>query len=144
MGTSLAGPARAAFSDLVEYVRQLALSFRDLENDLGNPAEMTIMLTALEANTELRTQITNLISFEKNANVMNSISLTRVVADVVADYALVNTEDWIGGVTFASIAANATDFTNGGLNSIAQTAQVAGNSQFFKMLLMSLLKHFWA
>ena len=128
MLTTTAGPARIAFGDLVEYVRQLALSFRDLENDLGNPAEMTIMLTALEANTALRTQITNLISFEKNANVMSSILLGRAVADVIADYALVNTEDWIGGVTVASIAANATDFTNGGLNSIAQTAQAAGNS----------------
>ena len=128
MGTTTAGAARTAFRHLVEYVRQLALSFRDLENDAGNPTEMTNMLTALEANTALRTQITNLISFEKNANVMGSISLTRVVADVVADYALVNTEDWIGGVTVASIAANATDFTNGGLNSIAQTAHAAGNS----------------
>jgi uncharacterized protein len=123
---------RPAFEDMMRFVRQLALSFRDLENDAGLNPELATLLTSLEANTGLRTQLTNLIAFEKNANVMSSISLARAVADVNTDYSLVNNEDWIGGVTVASIVANATDFSNAGANTIAETAHAAANSTFLQ------------
>jgi phage tail sheath protein FI len=70
----------------------------------------------------------NLIAFEKNTHVMNSISSARVVGDVVTDYTLLNNLPWIGSVTVASIAANTTDFSNGGANSIAETAKAAATS----------------
>lgn len=128
MAANSAVTARPAFTTMMNFVREVALSLRDLENDIGIPAELTAQLTSLKADTALRTQLTSLIAFEKNANVMNSISTTRVVNDVVTDYTLLNSQDWIGGVTVASIAANATDFTNGGGNTVAQTAQQAANS----------------
>ena len=142
MQATTAAVARPAFRDLVEFVRELALAFQDLENDLGNPSEMTLLLAALEADTALRTQISNLIAFEKNVTVMSSILLTRVVADVVSDYSSLNTEDWIGGVTVASIAAEGTDFSNGGLNSIAQTAQAAGNSPILQTAFETIAEAF--
>jgi phage tail sheath protein FI len=120
--------ARPAFTAMMSFVRDLALSFRDLENDAGNPAEMTLLLTSLEANPGLRTALTNLIAFEKNPGVMNSIALARVVADVENDYASLNTEGWIGGVAVNTITADPADFTNAGGNSIAQTAQAAANA----------------
>ncbi len=123
---------RPAFTTMMTFVEELALSFADLENDPGNPAELIVLLTQLETDTSLRAQITNLIAFEKNVSVMNSISTTRVVADVVTEYTDVNSQDWIGGVTVASIPANVTDFTNGGTNTVAQTAHACANSPFLQ------------
>ena len=128
LAASTAVAARAAFSALMNFVRQLALSLRDLENDAGIPAELQAQLSQLEADATLRVQLANLIAFEKNTGVLNSISATRTVGNVQTDYAILDNEDWIGGVTVASIAANATDFTNGGGNSVAQPAQAAARS----------------
>ena len=132
LAAGTAALVRPAFEDMMHFVRELALSFRDLENDAGLNPELALLLTSLEANTGLRTQLANLIAFEKNTHVMSSISLARAVADVNTDYALVNNEDWIGAVTVASIAADTTDFSNAGANTIAETAHEAANSTFLQ------------
>lgn len=127
MTATSAATVRPAFAALISFVRELALAFRDLENDAGNSSELILQLTSLEDDPLFRTQFISLIAFEKNANVMNSISTTRALADVESDYNALDLEDWIGGVSVASIVANATDFTNGGANTVAQTAQAAAN-----------------
>jgi hypothetical protein len=125
MAATNAAQARPAFAAMMTFVRELALSLADIQDDPATPPELVSLLNTLEADTALQTQFTNLIAFEKNDAVMNSTALGRVVADVEADYTLLDNRDWIGGVTLASIAADTTDFTNGGVNSIAETAQEA-------------------
>ncbi|HLF64388.1 MAG TPA: phage tail sheath C-terminal domain-containing protein [Saprospiraceae bacterium] len=144
LAANTAALARPAFAAMMLFVREIALAFRDLENDAGNPAELIVLLTQLEADTTLRTQLTNLIAFEKNVSVMNSIALARVVADVVTDYAPVNSQDWIGGVTVASIAANVDDFTNGGTNTVAQTAHACANSSILQAAFDEIAQAFTA
>jgi phage tail sheath protein FI len=128
LAATTAATARPAFSALISFARELVLAFQDLEDDAGNPSGMILTLTALEADATLRTQISNLIGYEKNTHVLSSIALARVVGDVVNDYTSIDSQGWIGGVTVASIVANATDFSSGGTLSIAQTAQAAANS----------------
>src|SRR5690606_34754387 len=57
MTTILAGSARIAFSNLMSFVRELALAFRDLENDAENSMELTLQLSNLEANSDLQSQL---------------------------------------------------------------------------------------
>jgi uncharacterized protein len=133
---------RPAFTSMMSFVREVALAFRDLENDLGIPAELAAQLTSMKADTALRTQLTNLIAFEKNTHVMNSIAIARVVGDVVTDYTLLNSQDWIGGVTVASIVANGTDFSNAGGNTVAQTAQQAANSAILQTAFNAIAEAF--
>lgn len=132
LASNNAATARPAFSAMMTFVRELALAFQDIEDDGSNPAELNILLAQLAADTDLHDAITQLIAFEKNTGVMSSIALARAVADVDSDYATIDTEDWIGGVTVASIAANGTDFTNAGANSIAQTAHACANAQLLQ------------
>lgn len=128
LAETTAAAVRPAFTSLITFIRELALAFRDLENDTGNSTELVQVLTTLEADIELRDQITALIAFEKNAGVRNSVSTSRTEANVDTDYASVNNEDWIGGVSTTTIAENGVDYTNSGANSIAQTAHAAVNS----------------
>ena len=128
MNASSDAGARTAFAALMSFVREFALAFRDLEDDAGNSAELSLLLTTLEADTDLRGELVNLIGFEKNAGVMSSILPARAAADVEADYSALDNEDWIGGVTVSSIAADGTDFTDGGANTVAETALAAANS----------------
>jgi phage tail sheath protein FI len=112
------------------FVRELALAFRDLEDDTGNSPELVQALNSLEADTSLQAQLTALIAFEKNSGVMNSIATTRTEANVDTDYTILDNEDWIGGVALSSILTNGVDYTNGGANSVAETAhQAAGSSE---------------
>lgn len=130
MTVTTAAAVRPLFTTLMNFVRQLALSFNAVQNDHNNSSEVTAALNVLEADTLLQAQLRALIAFEKNTNVMNSISTTRTASDVGTDYASLNSQGWIGGVTVtvASVAPDGTDFTNGGTNTIAQTAQAAANA----------------
>lgn len=128
MAANTAALVRPAFTSMMTFVRQLALAFRDLENDAGLHPELVLLLTSLEANTSLRNQLISVIEYEKNIHVMNSIAAARVVGDVVTDYTSLDTQGWIGGGTVLGITANTTDFSNAGANTIAQTAQAAANS----------------
>lgn len=124
---------RPAFDTMLSFAREMALAFQDLEDDPGIPAELATQLASLKANTALRTQITNLISYEKNATVMSSVALGRAIADVEADYASLDTQDWIGGVAVGTIGDDPTDFSNGGVNTIAETAHAAANSTMLQI-----------
>lgn len=129
MAATTAVQVRPLFAAMMDFVRQLALALRDLEDDAGNSPGLVQLLTSLEADTGLRAQLIQLIAFEKNTHVMNSISTTRLEADVNTAYALLNTQDWVGGAAINTILADGTDFTS---PSVAQTAQMAASSAIFQ------------
>ena len=129
--TSAAG-VRPPFTAMMDFVREIALAFRDLEDDPGISTELAEALAALEANTSLQTQITNLIAFEKNTGVMNSISTTRVVGDVDNDYTSLDGEDWIAGEALVDIVSNGIDYTDAGTNTVAETAHAGALSVEFQ------------
>ncbi|MGB8192001.1 MAG: phage tail sheath C-terminal domain-containing protein [Chitinophagaceae bacterium] len=120
-----AAQARPAFDAMMSFVRELALALRDIQNDAGLPPETLALLNSLEADVALRTQIINLIAFEKNEDVRNSTALGRTVGDVETEYTLLDTRNWIGGATVVSIGPEGTDF--GGAN-IADMARAAAAS----------------
>lgn len=128
IAATTAALARPAFDAMMTFVRELAVGLRDVQNDAGLPAETLTLLNSLETDLALRAQIINLVAFEKNANVMNVTTLGRTVADVETEYNLLDTRNWIGGAAVASIGPTGPDFSNGGLNSIAETARAAANS----------------
>lgn len=132
LAETTATAVRPAFTTMMTFVRELTLAFRNLEDDTGNSAELVQLLNSLEADTDLRNQITAVIAFEKNAGVRNSISTTRTEANVDTDYTSVENEDWIGGVATSTIAENGVDYTNSGANSVAETAHEAANSSEFQ------------
>lgn len=126
-----AAVVRAAFSAIVSFVRELALALRELETDPQNSPETVALLTSLEADASLTAQLTNLIAFEKNAGVRNSIGTPAnwTEDDVNAAYDALDNEDWIGGVAVASITADdSVDFTNGGVNGLRETALAAAHA----------------
>jgi len=120
--------ARPAFLAFMSFIREMALAFHDIEDDPGIPVELSVALAALRSDVGLRSQIAFLVAFEKNVNVMDSIALGRQVADVESDYNSLDNEEWLGSVTLTSIAADVSDFTNSGANSIAETAHDAARS----------------
>ncbi len=125
-----AGVVRAAFSALIVFVRALALALRELETHPDNSTELAALLGSLEADATLVEQLTALIAFEKNIGVRNGIDTPANWSedDVIAAYDALDEEDWIGGVTVASIDVDDTDFTDGGANNLRQTALAAANS----------------
>ena len=115
------GPlARSAFAALIKFVRDLALALRDLEDDAGNSPAMIHVLTGLEANTALRTQIINLIAFEKNQHVRASVAAGRLETHVDTEYAALDTQGWVAGAAINTIGPNGTDFSGGSIQATAQ------------------------
>ncbi|GAA0560474.1 phage tail sheath C-terminal domain-containing protein [Chitinophaga japonensis] len=125
-----ANDARMAFGLLVNFVRLIALSFPDLEDDAGNSPELTARLAALKATAALRTGLTQLLAFEKNADVLSSTLPARIVDDVENDYAGLD-NDWLEPVTETSVSvpADATDFS--GATDVV-TAHNAANSSLLQ------------
>ncbi|WP_346319052.1 phage tail sheath C-terminal domain-containing protein [Chitinophaga sp. YIM B06452] len=111
--------ARNAFSALIKFVRDLALALRDLEDDAGNPPGMIHVIAGLKANTALRTQIINLIAFEKNQHVRGSVAAGRLETHVDTDYVTLNTQDWVAGAAINTIGANGTNFDGGTVQATA-------------------------
>lgn len=141
MGANTALLVRPLFTAMMTFVQELALAFRDLEDDAGNSPGLVQLLTSLRADTGLQDQIISLIAFEKNTHVMNSISTTRVEGDVDTEYDSLDLEDWVGGVAINTIAADATDFTT---PSVAQTAQLAANSPILQTAFDTIAQAFTA
>lgn len=124
------GPlARSAFSALIKFVRDLALALRDLEDDAGNSPAMVHVLAGLEANTALRTQIINLIAFEKNQHVRASVAAGRLETNVDTDYLPLDTQGWVAGAAINTIGANNTDFSGGSIQATAQNCANAAMLQ---------------
>lgn len=127
MGTTVADDARTAFANMMNFVRQLALSFADLENDAGNSTALSTQLTALEADVALRTQISLLVGYEKNPQVFGSIALARTEEDAEEAYDSLDGQNWINQAATTDIPVDPTDYSTGGVT-VAQIAKTAANS----------------
>lgn len=123
-----AATARPAYSALMTFVRDLAQAAEELEGNPDNSAELNAAIDSWRTNTNLVTQLTNLIEYEKNEGVRNSIANGRTEGNVDTDYGDVDSTDYLGGTATNTIGPSGDDFTDGGGNSIAQTAIAAANS----------------
>ena len=117
---------RQRFTNLLLLPRALALALRTLETTAGLPPAVTLAITDLRGDTDLRTTISGLVAYEKNAGVMTGVSATRAVADVATDYASFNGRDWIlPSANVGAIGASADVFTAPTLRATALNASTA-------------------
>jgi phage tail sheath protein FI len=111
---------------------------------LGLPATLTLAITDLRADLDLRATISGLVAYEKNAGVMSAVSATRGVADVATDYASLDGSNWIlPSATAGAIVANADVFTGANLRETALNAAIALRS-FVDPLAAAMLSLFFA
>lgn len=143
MGTTVADDARTAFAAMMTFVRQLALSFADLENDGGNSTALSTALTALEADVALRTQISLLIGYEKNPQVFGSIALARTEENAEEDYNSLDGQNWINQPATTAIPVDPTDYSTGGVT-VAQIAKTAANSPILQTAFNAIATAFTA
>jgi Phage tail sheath protein FI len=142
LAETTAALVRPAFAAMMTFVRELALALADIQDDAATPPALVSLLNSLQADAALQAQITSLVAFEKNANVRSSTLLGRTEANVEGDYTLLDNSDWIGGVSLTSIAAEGTDFTNGGANTVAETAWAAALSPMLQTIFNALSEAF--
>ena len=112
-GSTPAATVRQRFSNLMVLPRAIVLALRALQQASATlPAPINLAVTELAADAELAATISALVAYEKNAGVMSSISTTRVVGDVVTDYASLNGTTWIApNADVTAIAASTDVFT---------------------------------
>lgn len=112
-GSTPAATVRQRFSNLMVLPRAIVLALRVLQQaSVTLPASINLAITELSQDTDLAASICALIAYEKNAGVMSSISTTRVVGDVVTDYASLNGTTWIApNADVTAIAASTDVFT---------------------------------
>jgi phage tail sheath protein FI len=135
---------RQRFGNLLVLARAIALGLRTLETAAGLPATLTLAITDLRADTDLRGTISGLVAYEKNAGVMTAASATRAVADVVTDYTSLNGSEWIlPNANVGAIAASADVFTGANLRATALNAAIALR-RFFDPLAAAMLSLFSA
>ena len=106
---------RERFSNLLLLARTLALALPALD-DIGDPpvdddlpVELEQAITSLQAETNLREAITNLIALEKNASILNAVASDRTPETVDTAYTNLSETLWLGpaeDVTVASILPN--------------------------------------
>ena len=117
---------RQRFGNLLVLPRAVALGLRTLETTAGLPATLTLAITELRSDTDLRTTISDLVAYEKNIGVMSAVSAARAVGDVATDYASLNGSDWIlPNANVGAIAANTDTFTGADLRETALNAATA-------------------
>ena len=117
---------RQRFGNLLVLPRAVALGLRTLETTAGLPATLTLAITELRSDTNLRTTISDLVAYEKNIGVMSAVSAARAVGDVATDYASLNGSDWIlPNANVGAIAANTDTFTGADLRETALNAATA-------------------
>jgi phage tail sheath protein FI len=143
-GTATDADVRQRFTNLLLLPRALALALRTLETTAGLPPAVTLAITDLRGDTDLRATISGLVAYEKNAGVMTGVSATRAVGDVATDYASLNGSDWIlPNANVGVIAASADVFTAPTLRATALNASTALR-RFFDPLAAAVLSLFSA
>jgi len=108
-------------SNYLNLVAGIAGCFKKAETQAAVGSGFKKDIDGLKATTELTAAIEFLIKIEKNPKTKANTLATRDDATVDALYLPLET-DWLGGITYASIAADATNFPNsvtGCLNIIA-------------------------
>jgi phage tail sheath protein FI len=142
--TATDADVRQRFTNLLLLPRAIALGLRTLETAVGLPAGLSLAITDLKANTDLRTTVTGLVAYEKNTDVMNAVSSTRATTDVATDYSNLNGSDWIKpNATVTAIAANTDVFKGSNLRETALNAGVALQT-YFEPLAAAILSLFSA
>ena len=117
---------RQRFGNLLVLPRALALGLRTLDTTSTLPLPLSLAIADLRGNTDIRTAVTGLVAYEKNAGVLSAVSATRAPADVVTDYTSLNGSDWIKpNATVTVIAASADVFTGTNLRETALNAGIA-------------------
>jgi phage tail sheath protein FI len=140
--TATDADVRQRFSNLLRLPRAIALGLRTLEQTANLPATLSLAITDLRSDTDLRATIVGLVAYEKNAGVMAAVSATRAVADVATDYASLNGSDWIlPNANVGVIAASADSFTGANLRATALNAASA-LLRFFDPLAAAMLSLF--
>lgn len=135
---------RQRFTNLLLLGRAIALGLRALETTVGLPAGLSLAITDLKGNTDLRATVSGLVAYEKNTDVMSAVSSTRAATDVATDYASLNGSDWIKpNATVTAIAANADVFKGANLRETALNAGVALRT-YFEPLAAAVLSLFSA
>jgi hypothetical protein len=103
--------------------RAIALGFRTLEQAAALPPTLSLAITELSKDTDLAATISALVAYEKNADVMASVSATRTVAKVITDYKSLNTSPWIlPNADVTAIVANTDVFTGANVRATALNA----------------------
>ncbi|WP_075575267.1 phage tail sheath C-terminal domain-containing protein [Lysobacter antibioticus] len=122
-----AATVRQRFANLVLLVRAVALALRALQTAAPSlPASVNLAVTDLSNDSELAAGISALIAYEKNADVMGSISGTRGIAEVEGDYAALNGSPWIApNANAGAIAASADAFGGATVRATALNAASA-------------------
>lgn len=99
------------FANLLLLPRAIALAFPALDADTTLPAELSQAVRNLQEDTGLVEAIIALIGLEKNADVLDTLSDSRTVDDVIAAYAALNGTPWIGeNPNVTAISANTEPF----------------------------------
>ena len=108
------------------------------------PPALTLAITDLRGDTDLRATVSGLVAYEKNNGVMSAVSATRAVTAVATDYASLNGSGWIQpNANVGAIAANADVFTGDTLRATALNAATALR-RFFDPLAAAVLSLFSA
>ena len=102
---------RERFANLLRLPRGLALGLRTLLSAATAtpptlPPPLALAVTELSTDADLLAAVVALIAYEKHTTVMNLVSATRVVGDVVTDYTSLNGTPWIAPATVTAIPAN--------------------------------------
>lgn len=135
---------RQRFTNLLILPRAIALGLHTLETTTGLPAELSLAITDLKGDTDLRATMNGLVAYEKNVDVMSAVSSTRAASDVATDYAGLNGSDWIKpNANVGVIAANTDAFHGTNLRETALNAGVALGT-FFEPLAAAILSLFSA
>jgi phage tail sheath protein FI len=135
---------RQAFTNLLVLPRALTLGLRTVQQAPGLPADLTLAVTQLTQDTDLAAAIGALVAYEKNTDVMASVSATRVANDVATDYASLNATPWIApNANVTAIAASTDNFHDASLRVTALSA-AAGLRSLFDRPAAALLSLFAA
>jgi len=110
----------------LEVLCTLALVFDSADGNVNDDLQLEI--EKIKDDTDLQTAIVDLIEIELNPTVISKTNASRDLAAVEAKYNVLDGTDWIGGVAFASITADSTDFD----------ASFAGNAR--NLAIISALK----
>ncbi len=101
---------QALFANLVLLPRAITLAFKTLTTSSLSD-ELGQMVDDLAEDSSLISTIVELVSLEKNVQVMVTVATTRTVAEVINDFANLNGTDWIRPNTnVTAITLNSVDF----------------------------------
>ncbi len=135
-------PIRAAFGNLAELPRSLALALQTLDADAGLSPVLAREIDALRGDAALVGAVIELIALEKNEDFRNCIATVRTEANVHTAYAPLDGTPWIApNANAAAIAANPADFGDTAAAALRQTALAAASAleQPFGRLAAALL-----